>query len=100
MSGQLRWTIAHQIRTHGHTFFAENGARGQAFLDFWRLPAGSPNSATARLGRLGPGAKAIAEIAAVHGREFGYDLMGPVAHVEPRPAAYWFSQTSDAGLAE
>jgi predicted ATPase len=47
------------------------------------VPATLQASLTARLDRLGPAAKAIAQVAAVIGREFGYDLIEPVAQAEP-----------------
>jgi class 3 adenylate cyclase/tetratricopeptide (TPR) repeat protein len=48
------------------------------------IPAALHASLIARLDRLGPIAKEIAQIGAVLGREFGYDLIEPVAQ---RPAA-------------
>ena len=46
------------------------------------VPATLQASLTARLDRLGPAAKAIAQIAAVLGREFAYELIEPVAQRE------------------
>jgi len=47
------------------------------------IPATLHASLIARLDRLGPSAKEVAQIGAILGREFGYDLIEPVAH---RPA--------------
>jgi hypothetical protein len=62
------------------------------------VPATLQASLTARLDRLGPASKAIAQIAAVLGREFGYDLIEPVAQVEPSELRAALAQLSDAGL--
>jgi tetratricopeptide (TPR) repeat protein len=43
------------------------------------IPATLHASLIARLDRLGPGPKEIAQVAAVLGREFSYELVGPVA---------------------
>src|SRR5262249_12476213 len=43
------------------------------------VPATLQASLTARLDRLGPAPKAVAQIGAVLGREFGYELIEPVA---------------------
>jgi class 3 adenylate cyclase len=48
------------------------------------IPAALHASLIARLDRLGPSAKEVAQIGSVLGREFGYDLIEPVAQ---RPAA-------------
>ena len=52
------------------------GAASQTTLS---VPATLHASLMARLDRLGPPAKEIAQIAAVLGREFAYELMEPVA---------------------
>jgi class 3 adenylate cyclase/tetratricopeptide (TPR) repeat protein len=62
------------------------------------VPATLQASLTARLDRLGPAAKAIAQMAAVLGREFGYDLIEPVAQVAPSELRAALAQLSDAGL--
>jgi tetratricopeptide (TPR) repeat protein len=62
------------------------------------VPATLQASLTARLDRLGPASKAIAQIAAVLGREFGYDLIEPVAQAEPSELRAALAQLSDAGL--
>ena len=48
------------------------------------VPATLQASLMARLDRLGPTAKEIAQIGAVLGREFGYELIEPVA-----PTPFW-----------
>jgi class 3 adenylate cyclase len=62
------------------------------------VPATLQASLTARLDRLGSAAKAIAQMAAVLGREFGYDLIDPVAQVDPSELGAGLARLSDAGL--
>ena len=62
------------------------------------VPATLQASLTARLDRLGPAAKAIAQIAAVLGREFAYELIEPVAQVDGSELRAALVQLSDAGL--
>jgi class 3 adenylate cyclase len=62
------------------------------------VPATLQASLTARLDRLGPAAKAIAQIAAVLGREFGYELIEPVVQGEVEDLQAVLGQLSDAGL--
>ena len=52
----------------------------------------------ARLDRLGPAAKEIAQIGAVLGREFAYELIEPVAQRPERELQAALGQLSDAGL--
>ena len=47
------------------------------------IPATLHASLIARLDRLGPSAKEIAQIGAVIGREFGYELIEPLAPRSP-----------------
>jgi len=52
----------------------------------------------ARLDRLGPTAKEIAQIGAVLGREFAYELIEPVAQRDERELQAALDQLGDAGL--
>ncbi len=62
------------------------------------VPATLHASLMARLDRLGPSAKEIAQIGAVLGREFGYELIEPVAHRPKRELQAALDQLSEAGL--
>jgi class 3 adenylate cyclase/predicted negative regulator of RcsB-dependent stress response/DNA polymerase III delta prime subunit len=55
-------------------------------------------SLMARLDRLGPAAKEVAQIGAVLGREFAYELIEPVAQRDERELQIALSQLNDAGL--
>ena len=52
----------------------------------------------ARLDRLGPAAKEIAQIGAVIGREFGYELIEPVAQRPDGELQAGADQLAEAGL--
>jgi predicted ATPase len=52
----------------------------------------------ARLDRLGPAAKEIAQIGAVLGREFAYELIEPVAQRREKELQAGLNQLADAGL--
>jgi class 3 adenylate cyclase/predicted ATPase len=62
------------------------------------VPATLHASLMARLDRLGPSAKEIAQIGAVLGREFGYELIEPVAQRPARELQTALEQLSGAGL--
>ena len=62
------------------------------------VPATLHASLMARLDRLGPAAKEIAQIGAVLGREFGYELIEPVAQRPERELQAALDQLGDAGL--
>jgi hypothetical protein len=62
------------------------------------VPAALHASLLARLDRLGAGAKEIAQIGAVLGREFAYELIEPVAQRDERQLQAALGQLSDAGL--
>ena len=62
------------------------------------VPATLHASLMARLDRLGPAAKEIAQIAAVLGREFAYELIEPVAQRHQRELQAALDQLGDAGL--
>src|SRR6516162_4778866 len=62
------------------------------------VPATLHASLMARLDRLGPAAKEIAQIGAVLGREFVYELIEPVAQRPGRELQAALGQLSDAGL--
>jgi len=62
------------------------------------VPATLHASLMARLDRLGPSAKEIAQIGAVLGREFGYDLIEPVAQRPERELQAALDQLSEPGL--
>jgi class 3 adenylate cyclase len=55
-------------------------------------------SLMARLDRLGPAAKEVAQIGAVLGREFTYELIEPVAQRDERELQNSLGQLNDAGL--
>src|SRR3954454_3437287 len=62
------------------------------------VPATLHASLMARLDRLGPAAKEIAQIGAVLGREFTYELIEPVAQRPERELQAILDQLGDAGL--
>ena len=62
------------------------------------VPATLHASLMARLDRLGPTAKEIAQIGAVLGREFAYELIEPVAQRPERELQVGLDQLSGAGL--
>ena len=62
------------------------------------VPATLHASLMARLDRLGPAAKGVAQIGAVLGREFAYELIEPVAQRRERELQAALGQLSDAGL--
>jgi class 3 adenylate cyclase len=66
--------------------------------DALSVPATLHTSLMARLDRLGSAAKEIAQIGAVLGREFAYDLIAPVAQRDERELQAALAQLSDAGL--
>src|SRR5439155_9081932 len=82
---------------------AEQGDRVAAVLATTSLaalsvPATLHASLMARLDRLGPAAKEIAQIGAVLGREFAYELIEPVAQRHEKELQSALGQLSDAGL--
>ena len=62
------------------------------------VPATLHASLVARLDRLGPIPKEVAQIGAVLGREFAYNLIEPVAQRDARQLKAALGQLSDAGL--
>jgi class 3 adenylate cyclase/tetratricopeptide (TPR) repeat protein len=62
------------------------------------VPATLHASLMARLDRLGPAPKELAQIGAVLGREFAYELIEPVAQRHERELQAALDQLSDAGL--
>jgi class 3 adenylate cyclase/predicted ATPase len=62
------------------------------------VPATLHASLMARLDRLGPAAKEVAQIAAVLGREFAYELIEPVAQRHQRELQAALDQLGEAGL--
>jgi predicted ATPase len=62
------------------------------------VPATLHASLMARLDRLGPSPKEIAQIGAVLGREFAYELIEPVAQRSERELQAALDQLGDAGL--
>src|SRR6516164_7045725 len=62
------------------------------------VPATLHASLMARLDRLGPGPKEIAQIGAVLGREFAYELIAPVAQHPERELQAALDQLDEAGL--
>jgi class 3 adenylate cyclase/predicted ATPase len=62
------------------------------------VPATLHASLMARLDRLGPAAKEIAQIGAVLGREFAYELIEPVAQRHERELKAALGQLGEAGL--
>ena len=62
------------------------------------VPATLHASLMARLDRLGPAAKEIAQISAVLGREFAYELIEPVAHRPEKELQAALDQLGGAGL--
>ena len=71
---------------------------GTASLAGLSVPATLHASLMARLDRLGPAAKEIAQIGAVLGREFAYELIAPVAQRPERELQAALGQLDDAGL--
>jgi class 3 adenylate cyclase/predicted ATPase len=62
------------------------------------IPATLHASLMARLDRLGPVAKEVAQIGAVIGREFAYEQIAPVAQCPEKQLRTALDQLSDAGL--
>jgi len=62
------------------------------------VPAALHASLMARLDRLGPASKEIAQIGAVLGRDFNYELIVPVAQRDLRELEAALDQLADAGL--
>jgi predicted ATPase len=71
---------------------------GTASLAAQAVPATLHASLMARLDRLGPAAKEVAQIGAVLGREFAYELIEPVAQRPERELQAALGQLGDAGL--
>ena len=71
---------------------------GRAALTAQSVPATLHASLMARLDRLGPAAKEIAQIGAVLGREFAYELIEPVAQRPEKELQLSLDRLSDAGL--
>ena len=71
---------------------------GRASLAALSVPSTLHASLMARLDRLGPAAKEIAQIGAVLGREFAYELIEPVAQRDDRELQAAFDQLGEAGL--
>ena len=71
---------------------------GRAALTAQSVPATLHASLMARLDRLGPAPKEIAQIGAVLGREFAYELIEPVAQRPEKELQVSLDQLSDAGL--
>jgi len=71
---------------------------GHASLAALSVPATLQASLVARLDRLGPTPKAVAQIGAVLGREFGYELIEPAAQQDEGVLQAALDQLSDAGL--
>ncbi|MGB8740299.1 MAG: hypothetical protein WCD52_08655, partial [Xanthobacteraceae bacterium] len=67
-------------------------------LDALSVPATLYASLMARLDRLGPAAKEVAQIGAVLGREFAYELIEPVAQRDEGELQATLGQLNDAGL--
>ena len=67
-------------------------------LDALSVPATLYASLMARLDRLGPAAKEVAQIGAVLGREFAYELIEPVAQRDEGELQAALGQLNDAGL--
>ena len=77
---------------------ANRGAAAPTSLAALSVPVTLQASLVARLDRLGPTAKAVAQIGAVLGREFGYELIEPVAKHDEGELQAALDQLSDAGL--
>ena len=71
---------------------------GTTSLAALSVPATLHASLMARLDRLGPAAKEIAQIGAVLGREFAYELIEPVAQRPEKELQAALDQLGDAGL--
>jgi class 3 adenylate cyclase len=80
----------------------DKGAPAAASLgrssDYLAVPATLHASLVARLDRLTPASKEIAQIGAVLGREFSYSLIKPVAQSDEAMLQAALAQLSDAGL--
>jgi predicted ATPase/class 3 adenylate cyclase len=63
-----------------------------------RVPATLHASLMARLDRLGPTAKEIAQVGAAIGREFSYELLAPVARRSGEELQFALGRLADAGL--
>src|SRR6516165_3568375 len=80
---------------HGEGVAAVLATTSQTALS---VPATLHASLMARLDRLGPTAKEIAQIGAVLGREFAYELIEPVAQRPAKELQAALDQLGDAGL--
>ena len=80
---------------HGERVAAVLATTSQTALS---VPATLHASLMARLDRLGPTAKEIAQIGAVLGREFAYELIEPVAQRPAKELQAALDQLGDAGL--
>src|SRR6266536_1890392 len=84
----------------------ESGVKGEALAKVTAsaspaglsVPATLQASLMARLDRLGPAPKAVAQIGAVLGREFAYEVLEPVAQRDASELQAALAQLSDAGL--
>ena len=74
------------------------GVLGTTSLAALSVPATLHASLMARLDRLGPMPKAIAQIGAVLGREFSYELIDPVAQRPEKELQAALAQLGEAGL--
>jgi predicted ATPase len=74
------------------------GVLGTTSLATLSVPATLHASLMARLDRLGPMPKEIAQIGAVLGREFSYELIDPVAQRPEKELQAALAQLSEAGL--
>ena len=77
---------------------ANRGAATPTSLAALSVPVTLEASLVARLDRLGSTPKAVAQIGAVLGREFGYELLEPVAQHDEGELQAALDQLSDAGL--
>jgi class 3 adenylate cyclase/predicted ATPase len=71
---------------------------GTSPLPNFAIPATLHASLMARLDRLGPVAKEVAQIGAVIGREFAYELIAPIAQRPEKQLRTALDQLGDAGL--
>src|SRR5215472_530690 len=88
-------------RTDGIPLFAEELTRlileGEGRPQLRQIPATLHDSLAARLDRLGP-AKEVAQVAAVIGREFSYELLQAVAAISESELQYALKKLADAEL--
>jgi class 3 adenylate cyclase/predicted ATPase/DNA polymerase III delta prime subunit len=91
---ELTKAVLESADRHNHV----DAVLGASPLPNLAIPATLHASLMARLDRLGPVAKEVAQVGAVIGREFAYELIAPVAQRPEKQLQTALDQLRDAGL--